>query len=272
MVELTGPLHLLGCGNMAGVMLKGWLDTGLDPALVTVIRPSGAPVAPGVRVLTLPPEGDTAHILLLGMKPQKLDEAAPAATRLIGPETTLVSILAGTELATLRARFPAARRIVRAMPNTPASLRLGVINLIGEGGEPEPEPEVEQLMAALGHTEWFTDEALFALAGHLTGAAPAFLFRFIDALASAGAALGLPPAQASRLAAAMAQGAASLAAMSGEPPAELARRVASPGGTTEAGLRVLDEGEALATLMLRTLDASRRRGLEMAEAARQARG
>ena len=270
MVELPGPFHFLGCGNMAGAMLKGWLDAGLDPTHVTVIRPSGAPVAPEVRVLTAPPQGETAHILLLGMKPQKLGEAAPAATQLIGAETTVVSILAGTELATLRARFPAARRIVRAMPNTPVALRLGVTNLIAEGGE--PEPQVERLMAALGHTEWFTDEALFALAGHLTGAAPAFLFRFIDALAQAGASLGLPPAQASRLAAAMARGAATLAAASGEAPAELARRVASPGGTTEAGLKVLDEGEALAALMLRTLDASRRRGVEMAEAAWQAPG
>jgi pyrroline-5-carboxylate reductase len=109
---------------------------------------------------------------------------------------------------------------------------------------------------------------LFALAGHLTGAAPAFLYRFIQALAEAGAGLGLPEEQANSLAAAMARGAATLAATSGETPAELARRVASPGGTTEAGLKVLDAGGRLNALMLETLDASRRRGIEMAEAAR----
>ena len=263
---LTGPLHLLGCGNMAGAMLHGWLAAGLDPAQVTVTRPSGAPVAGGIRVLTAPPEGETAHILLLGMKPQKLGEAAPAAERLIGPETILVSILAGVELATLRARFPAAALVVRAMPNTPVALRQGVTNLIAEGGA--PYPEVGRLMAELGHVEWFADEELFALAGHLSAAAPAFLYRFIDALAEAGARLGLPAEQAVRLAAAMAQGAATLAATSAQSPAELARRVASPGGTTEAGLKVLDEGERLKALLLETLDASRRRGLEMAEAAR----
>jgi pyrroline-5-carboxylate reductase len=263
----SSPLHLLGCGNMAGAMLQGWLDAGLDPAAVTVIRPSGAPAAPGVRVFTAPPEGETAGILLLGMKPQKLGEAAPAAERLIGPETILVSILAGVELATLRARFPAAARVVRAMPNTPVALRLGVTNLIAEGGV---EPRIDALMGALGHAEWFVDEALFALAGHLTGAAPAFLYRFIDALAGAGAKLGLEPGQAARLAAAMARGAATLAATSNESPAELARRVASPGGTTEAGLEVLDDGDALRRLMLATLDASRRRGNELAEAARGA--
>jgi pyrroline-5-carboxylate reductase len=156
------------------------------------------------------------------------------------------------------------------MPNTPVALRKGVTNLIAEGGE--VEPGVEKLMAALGHVEWFTDEGLFALAGHLSAAAPAFLYRFIDALAEAGTKLGLPPEQAARLAAAMAQGAAGLAATSGETPAELARRVASRGGTTEAGLKILDEEEALKALMLRTLDASRRRGLEMAEAARAGLG
>ncbi|HEY7810586.1 MAG TPA: pyrroline-5-carboxylate reductase dimerization domain-containing protein [Allosphingosinicella sp.] len=258
---------MLGCGNMAGAMLQGWLDGGLDPAAVTVIRPSGAPVPGGLRVLTMPPGGETAHILLLGMKPQKLGEAAPAAEALTGPETTIVSILAGVELATLRAHFPAAGKIVRAMPNTPVALRLGVTNLIAEGGA--RDAEVDRLMAALGLAEWFTDEALFALAGHLSGAGPAFLYRFIDGLAQAGAELGLPPEQASRLAAAMARGAAALAAGSGETPAELARRVASPGGTTEAGLKVLDEGAALNALMLQTLDASRRRSLEMAETARQ---
>ncbi|HEX9955041.1 MAG TPA: pyrroline-5-carboxylate reductase [Allosphingosinicella sp.] len=258
---------MLGCGNMAGAMLQGWLDSGLDPAGVTVIRPSGAPAPGGVRVLTAPPEGETAHILLLGMKPQKLGEAAPAAQTLTGPATTIVSILAGVELATLRARFPAAGKIVRAMPNTPVALRLGVTNLIAEGGA--RDAEIDRLMAALGLAEWFEDEALFALAGHLSGAGPAFLYRFIDALAQAGAELGLPSEQASRLAAAMVQGASALAARSAETPAELARRVASPGGTTEAGLKVLDEGAGLNALMLQTLDASRRRSLEMAETARQ---
>ncbi|HZG08281.1 MAG TPA: pyrroline-5-carboxylate reductase dimerization domain-containing protein [Allosphingosinicella sp.] len=263
----THPLHLLGCGNMAGAMLKGWLDAGLDPAQVTVIRPSGAPVADGVRVLTAPPEGEVAGILLLGMKPQKLAEAAPAAAAMTGPGTTIVSILAGVELATLRARFPAARTILRAMPNMPVALRLGVTNLIAEAGA--GDEAVEALMAALGHAEWFNDESLFALAGHLTGAAPAFLYRFLDALAAAGVELGLDPARAARLAAAMARGAATLAATSDEAPAELARRVASPGGTTEAGLKVLDSDEALKRLMLDTLDASRRRGIEMSEAARR---
>jgi pyrroline-5-carboxylate reductase len=248
-------------------MLQGWLSAGLDPRLVTVVRPSGKPPREDVRTLTSVPDG-AVPIVLLGVKPQKLDEVAPATGPAVGPETVLISILAGVELASLRQRFPRAAAVVRAMPNTPVALRKGVTNLIADSADPAVRREVGALMSALGHVEWFEDEALFALAGHLTGAGPAFFYRFLDALAAAAHELGLPADQAARLAAAMTGGAAALAASSPEPPAELARRVASPGGTTEAGLKILDEEEALRRLVLHTIEASRRRGLEMAAAAR----
>jgi pyrroline-5-carboxylate reductase len=266
---LPGPLFLIGCGNMAGAMLEGWLDAGADPGEISVVRPSGRPVGRGVRVLTMLPEDEVPALVLLGVKPQKLDEVAPGLAPVLAPETILVSILAGVEQAALRQRFPAPRTIVRAMPNTPVALRKGVVGLYSHDVEPRARATVERLMAALGHVEWIDDEALFALAGHLTAAAPAFLYRFLDALAEAAAALGLPEEQARRLAVFMAEGAAALAAASEAPPAELARRVASPGGTTEAGLKMLDAEDGLRPLLLRTLDASRRRGLAMAEAARR---
>ena len=267
-LDLTGPFWLIGCGNMAGAMLERWLAAGIDPHKVTVIRPSGRPVAEGVRVLTKLPEDEVPALAMLGVKPQKLGEIAPVLAPVLDPATILISILAGVELDTLRQRFPAPRTIVRAMPNTPVRLGKGVVDLYGDGPEPEARGTIERLMTKLGHAEWFADEQAFALAGHLTGAGPAFLFRFIDALADAGEGLGLPRVQAARLASAMVEGAGALAAASEEAPSELARRVASPGGTTEAGLQLLDAGDALRDLMRRTLDASRRRGLEMAQAAR----
>jgi len=127
---------------------------------------------------------------------------------------------------------------------------------------------VTGLMATLGHAEWIEDENLFQLAGHLTGAGPAFLFRFIDALAAAAERLGLPFDQAQRLALKMVEGAAALAAVSDDDPETLARKVASPGGTTETGLAILDADHALIDLVERTLEASRGRGLEMAAEAR----
>lgn len=267
-LALPGPLLVVGGGNMAGAMLKGWLAAGIDPAQVTVVRPSGAPVAGGVRVLKTLPEDEVPALVLLAVKPQKLAEVAPGLERLLDPATILVSILAGVELATLRRLFPAPGAIVKAMPNIPVALRKGVVGLYSDSPDEHSKATVERLMAALGHSEWFEDEAAFALAGHLTAAAPAFLFRFLDALAEAAAGLGLPPERAARLAALMAEGASALAVRAGEAPEALARRVASPGGTTEAGLKVLDGPDGLKPLLRRALDASRRRGAEMAEAAR----
>jgi pyrroline-5-carboxylate reductase len=267
-IPLPGPLWLIGCGNMAGAMLARWIEGGIDRSEITVVRPSGVPPAQGVRTLTAPPEDEVPAMVLLAVKPQKLDDVAPLLAPALDPHTILVSILAGVELASLRGRFAAPQAIVRAMPNTPVRLGKGVVELIAKGAGADARAAVEALVKPLGHAEWFEDEALFALAGHLSGAGPAFLFRFIDALAAAGSALGLPEDQAARLAKAMVEGAGALAAASKEPPAELARRVASPGGTTEAGLGVLDAEDALKALVERTLDASRRRGIEMAAAAR----
>ena len=267
--SLPGPLWLIGCGNMAGAMLGRWLEAGLDPTQVTVVRPSGTAATEGVRVLTALPEDEVPALVLLGVKPQKLDEVAPVLAPVLQPETILISILAGVEQATLRQRFPTPRTIVRAMPNTPVRLGKGVVDLYSDSPGEMPRESVAALMEALGHAEWFDDETVFSLAGHLTGAGPAFLFRFIDALGAAAHELGLPQEQAARLASTMVEGAAALASASDERPADLARRVASPGGTTEAGLKVLDEQDALRQLMLRTLDASRRRGREMAEEARK---
>jgi len=267
---LPGPLWFVGCGNMGSAMLDGWVAAGIDPAHVTVVRPTGRPVGHDVRVLTDYPEDEVPAIALLAMKPYQLDTVAPALAPILDRGTMLVSILAGVELASLRARFAAPVTVLRAMPNLPVRLGKGVVNLCGEGADPTARVMATGLMAALGHAEWFDDESLFALAGHLTGAGPAFLFRFIDALAAAGEALGLPFEQAARLALRMVEGAAALAAASPDDPEALARRVASPGGTTEAGLKILDDERALADLMLRTLEASRLRGAEMALAARAA--
>ncbi len=268
-LPLPGPLWLIGCGNMAGAMLEGWLSAGADPRMITIVRPSGRAAADGVRVLTALPEDEVPALVLLGVKPQKLDEVAPPLAPALEPETILVSILAGVELAALRARFPAPRAVVKAMPNLPVRLNMGIVELFTDAATGDAaKAEVERLMTALALVEWFEDETLFNLASALTAAAPAFLYRFLDALAEAAAALGLPADQAARLTAAMAEGASALAVASPETPQQLARRVSSPGGTTEAGLTVLDSQDGLRALVGRAFDASRRRGVEMAAIAR----
>jgi len=259
-------LLIVGCGNMGGAMLAGWLAGGLDPAAVTVVDPMLTQAPRGVALLREIPAGLRFDAVLLGVKPQMLDSVAPALTA-VTEGAVLLSILAGVELASLAARFPAAASRVRVMPNLAAAIGKSPVALAADTITPEQQARVTTLMAPLGQSEWLP-ESLFDAVTALAGSGPAFVYRFIDALSQAGAALGLPADQSQRLALAMVEGAGLLAAASGVSPGELARRVASPGGTTEAGLKVLDAGNALATLVEATLRAARDRGAEMAAAAR----
>lgn len=234
---------------------------------VTVVRPSGIPPAPGIRTISaVPADQALPKTLLLGVKPQKLDEAAGKVARSVGADTLLISILAGTQLETLKERFPGAGAVVRAMPNTPVAIGRGVVALHGTPGA--HAAALNRLMAPLGLVEWIEDEAEFGIVTALAGSGPAFLFRFVAALAAAGEALGLDRDKALRLATAMVDGAAGLAVADSEHPDLLADRVASPGGMTRKGLDVLDDGDALRDLVRRTLEATEHRGREMAHEGR----
>ncbi|WP_294395290.1 pyrroline-5-carboxylate reductase [uncultured Sphingomonas sp.] len=265
---ITGPIWFVGCGNMGGAILRRWLEAGLDPAQVTVIRKSGEPFADGVTVLAVPPaDGAIPAMVVLGVKPQMIDQIAPSLAPTLGSETTLVSILAGVELAALRQRFAAPGLIVRAMPNTPVAIGQGATGLVADQADAAARAPVSASFALLGLTEW-VDEPLMDAVSALSGSGPAFLFRFVDALAHAGADMGLPADQAARLALATVAGAGALAASSAETPHQLAERVASPGGSTRRGLDVLDEPEGLKPLVRNTLTAALLRNREMAAAAR----
>ncbi|AGH50602.1 pyrroline-5-carboxylate reductase [Sphingomonas sp. MM-1] len=266
---LEGPLWLVGAGNMGGAMLRGWLAAGIDPDQVIVIDPGAKDLPEGVIAWPAPPpDGAAPAVVVLAVKPQLLDTVAPAIAPALERETLLISILAGVEVASLRQRFPAPEGVVRVMPNTPVAIGKGVMALHGAGLSDGAADLAGRLTAPLGLVEWIAREDQFDAVTALSGCGPAFLFRFIDAMADAGTALGLPADQAARLALATVEGAALLAAGSDETPGQLADRVASPGGSTREGMNVLDHDGALKELMARTLSASARRNAEMAAAAR----
>lgn len=258
---------IVGCGNMGGAMLAGWLRGGMDPAGFTVVDPVLAEAPAGVALLREVPAGGEFDVLLIGIKPQLFGELAATLATAVNSGTIVCSILAGTELASLSAGLPGAAGYVRIMPNLAAALGKSPVALAQRGLDAARQAMVLKLMAPLGTAEWL-DESHFDLVTALAGSGPAFVYRFIDALAQGGARLGLEPAVAQRLALAMVEGASQLATASGVSPADLARRVTSPGGTTEAGLKVLDEGDALARLVEATLRAARDRGAELAALAR----
>lgn len=253
---------IVGCGNMGGAMLRGWLAAGADPVRFTIVDPYLAEAPDGVALLRELPES-RCDAVLLGVKPQGYAEVAAALAPRLGQSTLVLSILAGIELHSLAAALPQARGWVRIMPNLAAALGKSPMALAERGLDQAARDQVSALLDPLGLPEWI-DEAQFDLATALVGSGPAFVYRFIDALAAGGAELGFAPEQAQRLALAMVEGAAQLARQSSHSPADLARMVASPGGTTEAGLKVLDADQALEKLVRATLRAARDRGAELA--------
>lgn len=259
---------LVGCGNMAGAMLRGWLAAGLAPGRFTIVDPARPTLPEGVVSLEAVPADGAFDAILLGVKPQLLGAVAPQVAVLAGRGTVLISLLAGVELATLAGRFPEAAAHVRVMPNLAVELGKAPVALAESGLGDHGRAALIAFMEPLGTPEW-VDESEFDLVTALAGSGPAFVYRFIDALAEGATRLGLPREQADRLALAMVEGAAALAAASPVDPGTLADRVASPGGMTREGLDVLDAEGALVKLVEETLRAARDRGAELAADARK---
>ena len=230
--QLPAPTWFVGCGNMGRAIIDGWRTGGIDLSQVAVIRPSGAAVE-GVRtVSSLPQAGVPPKLVVLAVKPQKLDEIAPELKPWITGGTTIVSILAGVEVASLRQRFPGAGAIVRAMPNLPVAIRRGVTALYTDSADEALKQPLGDLFAALGWAMWTIDEGRLAAIGSVAGAGPAYVARFIRALAKAGEARGLSPEIASTVALETVLGTSWMAATTGEDMGMVVRRVASPNGTT----------------------------------------
>jgi pyrroline-5-carboxylate reductase len=267
-LQLPRPTWFVGCGNMGGAIIGGWRAGGLDLGAVTVIRPSGKLVEGTRTVTSFAAAGQPPKLVVLGFKPQKLDEIAPELRKWLSSKTTVVSILAGVEAASLRRRFPGVGSIVRAMPNLPVAVRRGVTGLYSDDSDQRTQQELNDLFSSLGFAMWMADEAKLASLGSIAGAGPAYVARFIAALTKAGQARGLSEEIAAVIARETVLGTAWMAATTGEDMESIASRVASPRGTTEAGLAVLDREHVLDQLVAVTIDAAARRGTELAEEAR----
>ena len=259
------PVWFVGCGNMAGAMIEGWAKAGVDFSDAVAIRPRGRKVA-GVRTITHLPDEPPPARCVLGFKPQTLGAIAPDLAPRLSDKTVLVSMLAGVEVSTLRAYFPQVEAVVRIMPNLPLAERRGVTGLYSPDASTDLRHRMAGLFGLIGDAIWVDSERELAAIGSLAGAGPAYVARFIAALAKAGVERGLEPALAARIALETVAGTAAMAAATGETMESVAKRVASPNGTTQAGLDILDQ--QLDQLVGRTLEAASRRGQELAEAAR----
>lgn len=257
---------IVGFGKMAQAMVDGWLASGIPASRFAVYHPRRSEAPAGIALHKDWPD-EHFDAVLLAVKPQMLGDIAAELEGLLGPDTVLISVLAGVDLDGLERTFPRAGGIVRFMPNLAVALRKSPNALVATGLDDAQHGELTNLAAALGSAEWLEDEGQFNLVTALAGSGPGFVFRFIDSLAASAAGLGLERAQADRLALAMVEGASALAASSEHSPAELASRVASKGGMTQKGLDVLEDNAALQNLLEQCLRAARDRGAELAEMA-----
>lgn len=260
-------LALVGAGKMGAALLGGWLAAGLDPRGIAVHEPQ--PAEQIVRLaaekgFALNPAPAPAEAVALAIKPQMLDDAAPGLSPLFGENSLLISILAGKTVANLAARLPVSA-VVRAMPNTPAAISRGITGAFASAGvSPAQRETAHFLLGGVGAVEWVSDEGLIDAVTAISGSGPAYVFHLVEALAQAGAALGLPPDLALRLARATVEGSGELLHQQPEVTAEILRKnVTSPGGTTQAALEVLMAPDGLSSLMTRATAAAARRAGEL---------
>ncbi|HAU22617.1 MAG TPA: pyrroline-5-carboxylate reductase [Erythrobacter sp.] len=261
-------LLIVGCGNMGGAMLDGWLAAGNDPGRFIVLDPALETVPQGVTLLREASEEMGHDAVLLGFKPQQLGQLASGLQSIVGEGTPLFSLLAGIEVEQLQQSFPNAAAHYRVMPNLAARIGKSPVILAGEGLDSDALRIAVKFFGQLGSAHFLDDESNFDLVTALAGSGPGFVYRFIDALAGAARDLGLPDEMAQHLALEMVEGAACLAAEGEVSPAVLADRVASPGGMTREGLDILDRDSALKQLLIETLRATRDRGTDLAQAAK----
>lgn len=239
-------LGFIGAGAMGGAIIRGLLARGRlprenliyydpDPASRKKMEKLEVEAAPGN------PEVLDAQVVVLAVKPQLLGPVLAGIKDFARPHHLIISIAAGTTLATLEAALPESR-IIRAMPNTPALVGAGMTCLAsGSRTTPEDTALALELFQAVGQAAVVEERLMDAVTG-LSGSGPAFVALFIEALADGGVKAGLPRTLAHNMAVQTVLGAAKLCHEEEVHPAKLKDLVASPAGTTIEGLHVLENG------------------------------
>ena len=262
-------MAFLGTGNMGEAVLAGALSAGVAPedVVATFRRPErGAHLEErfGVRTTTDNVAAVAgAHVVVIAVKPKDVGAMLDRVADALEPGAVVVSVAAGLPLSFFEARLPAGTPVVRAMPNTPALVSAGVTAVVGGTAAREDDVAlVERVLAGSGHVFRVAEKDVDAF-GALAGSGPAYVFYVVDAMAEAGVLLGLTRDVARRLAVETVLGSAKLLDESGEHPVLLREKVSSPGGTTVAALRKLDDGGVRAAF-LDALEAARDRSRELA--------
>jgi len=260
------PILVVGAGHMGGALIEGWLSTGAFAASDLIIvdpAPGEAAHAAAARGARLdPPDAAIAEAktVVLAVRPQIWRQAAAAIAPKLAADAVVVSVAAGVKTADLVAAF-GPRAVARTMPTTGVAVGKGAVSIFAGGAG--ARVRAHAVFDPVATTVDLEAEALMDAAVAVSGSAPAYLYAFIEALGAAGEAEGLSPEASASLVRATLIGAAALLDRSGETAAELRRKVASPGGTTEAALKVLMAEDGIGPLAARTVAAAAKRSREL---------
>ena len=259
------PVLLIGAGRMGQALLAGWSRAKAFPftdLMIRMPRPNAACEAAAAAGAEInPPDSEIARArtVVLCVKPQKWREVAPDYVEALAPDAAMVSVLVGVRAADISAGF-GGRKVARVLPTTAVASASGVTTLYAP--EPYPAAAARALFEPVSTVVEVTDEAQMDAAGAVSASAAAYVYAFTRALEEAGEAAGLPAHAAKALARATVPSAAAFMANSGAEPADLIAQVASPGGTTQAALAVLDP--ALRAAITEAVAAAVRRAQELA--------
>jgi len=263
---------LIGAGAMGGALFRGWLETGVielrrsavfDPApspqMTAIIRDASISLNP-------PHEARTFDALVIAVKPQAAQDVLPNFADL-AHGAGVISVMAGKSVATIAGVMPQAGAIIRAMPNLPAAVGAGVTGLYAPPDvSARFRASAETLMRAVGDVVWVETELAIDAVTAVSGSGPAYFFLLGEALAEAAEAAGLPPEIAERLARATLEGAGAYAAQDKRTLSDMRKAVTSPGGTTEAALKILDsETRKLREIVKAAVNAAKARAADLTD-------
>ena len=262
-------IAFIGGGNMASAIVGGLVAGGRSGASIIVVEPGAAQrqlLAERFGVAVLPAADaslEAARLVVWAVKPQLFGAAAAPCAPHVGGALQL-SVMAGIRSDSI-ASATGSERVVRAMPNTPALIGQGVAGVFARPAVTvEDRRHVEAVLAPTGEIVWVDREDALDAVTALSGSGPAYVFHLIEAMLAAAREMGLPEAEAKRLAVQTVAGAAALAAGSSEAPEVLRRNVTSPGGTTHAAMTLL-EARGVKAAFIAAILAARDRARELGD-------
>ncbi len=265
---------LIGAGHMGGALLRGWLRAGdgrtIQAHNILVIDPAPGEAAKralthGVKFSARLTKGAASGLkmCLLAIKPQNFAEVGQQLAKVLPMDCLVISIMAGINLQRLSNVF-GRRPIVRAMPNLPAAYGAGMTAYVcGSYVSKAQISLVEEGLAAGGKVVRVTSEDEIDMVTALSGSGPAYHFYMTEVMAEIGQKLGLSSELAKALARQTAVGAGVVLEKSSRPVSELRKSVTSPGGTTEAALKILKQEGGLTDLMSKAMHAAYKRSQDL---------